>query len=275
MGSITGAFSKSKSKSKSGPSQWVEDASKRGVGYAESALQRGYQPYEGQRVAGLSGNESQAMSLAGAGDSGADRESARGALGQAASVFGKSSADNLDRFINPYTKGVLDISNRELGSSFDRQRAQLQRTAGARGAFGGSRQTMLESNLADDFLQNQADLYQRGLADAYGRALEASASDLNRQGQGFLGTAGQYGALGAQTDQARAQQIEELLRTGGIGRGIEQAGYDANYGEYTRGQDYENEALDRYLASLRAGDYTRTGSSSGSGINLSMTGGKK
>lgn len=272
MGSITGSFSKSKSKSKSGPAQWVEDASKRGLGYAEANVNRGFVPYDGQRVASLSGNESRAMSLAGESQSSEDRDSARGALGQASDIFGKSSADGLDRFINPYTKGVLDISNRELGSSYDRQRAQLQRTAGARGAFGGSRQTMLESDLAENFLQGQGDLYQRGLADAYGRALDASAADLNRQGSGFLSTAGQYGALGAQADQSRAQQIEELLRTGGIGRGVEQAGYDANYGEYVRGQDYENEALDRYLASLRAGDYTRTGSSSGSTVGVSMTG---
>jgi len=277
MGGISLGLSKSKSKntSTSGPAKWVEEASKRGVGYAENALNRGFQPYQGERVAGMSGNEQRASALAGESTSSTDRDMARGAINQAASVFGRSSADGLDRFINPYVKGVLDISNRELGESFGRERQRLQGTAAARGAFGGSRGALLESRLTDDFLQNQSDLYQKGLADAYGRALGASENDLARQGSGFLNAAGQYGALGVQSDAARAQQIEELMRTGALGRGIEQAGYDANYGEYVRGQDYNNEALDRYLASIRAGDYTRTGTNTGSnsGVNLGFKGG--
>lgn len=234
--------------------KYLQDATRRGIGYAEDAFNKGYSAYENPRVAQLSGNEAMASGLAAQGQAGmGNRASAESAYGQAQGVFGRSSADGLEKYINPYTKNVLDIGNRELGRSYDVQREKLQGSAASRGAFGGSRQAILESEAQRNFLQAQGDLYGKGMADAYDKALSASASDLARQGQGMLATGSGLASLGAQADAARQDQLRALLATGEGERGIQQAGMDAQYESYLRGQDYQTEALDRYLASLGAG----------------------
>jgi hypothetical protein len=161
--------------------------------------------------------------------------------------------------MNPYTKNVLDVANRELGRTYDRQLTDLRGTAASRGAFGGSRQAMLEGQAQRNFLEQQGDLYARGLADSYDRALSASERDLSREAAGALAAAGGYGQIGGQFGQLQGQQLQELMGAGGLERGIEQGALDARYGDFLRIQDTEREDLDRYLASIRAGDYTRTG----------------
>jgi hypothetical protein len=256
---IGGSKSKGSSSQISRPAEWVEQASQRGVGYAEDIFNRGPQAYEGPRVAQLSGLEQQGLAMAGRDRTSPWLEKSAGAFGRAEEVGRRSAVDGLDRYMNPYTKNVLDVANRELGRTYDRQLTDLRGTAASRGAFGGSRQAMLEGQAQRNFLEQQGDLYARGRRNRPARALSASERDLSREAAGALAAAGGYGQIGGQFGQLQGQQLQELMGAGGLERGIEQGALDARYGDFLRIQDTEREDLDRYLASIRAGDYTRTG----------------
>lgn len=274
MGGVNLGLSSSKGSSKqtSKPAQWVEDASKRGVKYAEDALNRGYQGYDQPRVANLGANEVQAGALAGRDTYSQYLDSANDAYGRAGTISGTSAAAGIDQYINPYREKVLDISNRKLGENYDASLAALRGSAASRGAFGGSRQTMLESNLKRDMLQAQGDLYAKGLDAAYTTALGASQADLARQLQGALSQGAGYNQLATSAAGLNADQIRALMATGEAERGVRQGALDAQYEDFLRGQAYDQDALDRFLGSIRAGDYSRsgTGSSKESGMSLGM-----
>lgn len=247
------------------PAQWLEDATQRGSQYAENMFNSPYQSYGGPRVAGLSANEQQAANLAGQDRYSPYLQKAEGAYGRAGQIGSTSAAGGIKQYMDPYREGVLDIAGRKMGREYDTSLNRLRGQAASRGAFGGSRQTMLESNLKRDFLESQGDLYQKGLSDAYGQALGASQADLNRNLQGAIAEAGGYSQLGGQAAGMTNDQIRALMATGETGRGIEQAGLDAQFEEYLRAQGMQREDLDRFLASLRAGDYSRSGTSTTSG----------
>lgn len=257
--SIGGSSGSSRSSQTSSPAQWVEDASRRGVGYAENMFNTNYRPYQGQRVAGLSENEQRAQQLAQNMPGQSYLGQSEGALGRAGEIGATSAAGGINQYMNPYRENVLDIANRKMGREYDQSLNQLRGQAASRGAFGGSRQTMLESNLKRDFLEAQGGMYQQGLDSAYGQALQAAQGDLARNLQGALAQAQGYSQLGTQAAGLTADQIRMLMGTGEAGRGVEQARLDAPYEEFLRGQDIKREDLDRFLASIRAGDYTRTG----------------
>lgn len=264
MGSIFGGGSR-RQRTSSAPAPWVEQASQRGVQYAENQLQNPMQAYQGARVAQMTDAERNAGRMAAQ-----DRYSpligqSQEAYGRVGEISSRRSTEGLQDYINPYTKNVLDISNRELGRSYDQARSRLQGQAASRGAFGGSRQALLESGLERNFLQSQGDLYSRGMADAYDRAMSANQADLTRAGQGALAEASGYGNLAGQYADMTNDQIRALMATGETERGIAQGALDADYEAYLRGQAQQTEALDRYLASIRAGDYSRTGTVSGGG----------
>lgn len=270
--SIGFGSSKGSTKQSSSPAAWVEDASKRGVQYAEDMYKKGYSPFGGQRVASLSQNEVSAQQLAGQ-----DRYTPF--LDQASGAFGRigqmGTADQgLTRYLNPYREQVLDSANRKLGQSYTDQMNTLRGQRASRGAFGGSRQTLLEGNLTRDYLEQQGDLYTKGMDQAFQTALEASQADLTRELQGALGQGQGFTALGGQAAGLTNDQIRALMATGEAGRSVQQGALDAQYEEFLRGMSYNQDALDRYLASLRAGDYTRTGkgSSKEQSMNFGMTG---
>jgi len=228
--------------------------------------------FGGNRAAGLSGNEQMASNLAQQDNYSGMLDRSSQAYGSLGDIAGQSSVSNLDQYINPYTKNVLDIANKELGRSYDQQMTDLRGTAASRGAFGGSRQAILEGAAQRNFLEKQKDLYAQGMADAYDRAVSARGTDLGREFQGALAQGQGFSNLGQQYAGMTNDQIRALMATGETERGIEQMGLDANYQEFLRQQGQSREDLDRYLGSLGAGDYTRTGTGStrSSGMSLGL-----
>lgn len=90
---------------------------------------------------------------------------------------------NIQDYINPYTKAVTDVSLADLERSrqLEQQRTAAQATAAK--AFGGSRQGVAEAETNRAYGENAARLIAQQNAAAYASAQQAAQADLARQMQ--------------------------------------------------------------------------------------------
>lgn len=133
-------------------------------------------------------------------------------------------------FMSPYQQEVMDATLAE----FDRQQAiqqtGLRDAAIQRGAFGGARSGIMESQFLNQGAMNRAQLQANLLNQGFQQAQMAAANDLAaRQGLGqyqqALGQADQgftQAQLDAQTLAAREAQFEPFTRLGLVGQQLAQ-----------------------------------------------------
>lgn len=159
------------------------------------------------------------------------------------------SPEAISQFMSPYTQEVIDQSMQDIARAGEIQRRGIGAQAIGRGAFGGSRQALMESELGRNVLEQQArtaaGLRASGYEQAAKRAQEAFEAQQRRaltggQALGQLGLTGQelMGRLGTQlaglpSDYAaaleRAQRGAQLM--GGLGQAYGQlAGTTADIG---------------------------------------------
>ena len=186
-----------------------------------------FTPYTGARVAGFNPDQ-----LAGF-------DATRNMFGRSLSFDPTGQLNNLaqgplniQQFQNPYNEQVI---NNTLGDLNDARQMQIQSDQDAaigRGAFGGSRSALLESEtnkkFADVAGRTAGNLRQSG----FNNAANLAMGDRNFRA-GLFGNqlADQYRGLGLLSGIGRQQQ------------GLGQAGLDANYGEFMRGINYGPQQL--------------------------------
>ncbi len=181
-----------------------------------------FTPYTGARVAGFNPDQ-----LAGF-------DATRNMFGRSLSYDPTGQLNNLaqgpldiQQFQNPYTDQVINNTLSDLNDARQMQIQSDQDAAIGRGAFGGSRSALLESEtnkkFADVAGRTAGDLRQRN----FNNAANLAMGDRNFRA-GIFGNqlADQYRGLGLLSDIGRQQQ------------GLGQAGLDANYGEFTRALNY-------------------------------------
>jgi hypothetical protein len=172
-----------------------------GVGIGAQGMQAA------QKVAGQAGGQAQqyGSQAVGAGD----RYSAMA-----------TSPEQMQSYMSPYMQNVVDIEKREAARQADILRQQNQARAAQQGAFGGSRQAIVEAELQRNLMQGMGDIQTKGSQAAFEQARQAQqfGADLGLrgiqtglQGVGQQIAAGQLGLAGAETG----------LR--GIGMGLEGA----------------------------------------------------
>lgn len=136
------------------------------------------------------------------------------------------TADAASQYMNPYISMALEPQLRAAREEAERQRmANLGRFTSA-GAYGGSRQAIMESELNRNLLQNLSDISATGYRDAYDRAVDQfntmenrrfdAQRDLNQYGLDALATQMDYGTVARDIEQAgidadRDQFDEERL----------------------------------------------------------------
>ena len=186
-----------------------------------------FTPYTGARVAGFNPDQ-----LAGF-------DATRNMFGRSLSFDPTGQLNNLaqgplniQQFQNPYNEQVI---NNTLGDLNDARQMQIQSDQDAaigRGAFGGSRSALLESEtnkkFADVAGRTAGNLRQSG----FNNAANLAMGDRNFR-------AGLFG-------NQLADQYRGLNLLSGIGRqqqGLGQAGLDANYNEFMRGINYGPQQL--------------------------------
>lgn len=217
---------------------WVDAASQENYGLAKDIANKPYQPYTGDRVAGLSGGEQAAPGILqnGIEGSGAAFDSALAAATRAAGyspqmVRGPSPVQNvqaggfLSRDINSYMDpNVNAVVNTTLGGMRDNLARSVQANSDAArgaGAFGGSRhgvtEAVLRSQGAKDMASTEASLRSGAFMDAAGRIQQDNNSALQAAlaNQGAATTANAQRLQAGMANQSAGLQGAQLGLQGG------------------------------------------------------------
>lgn len=121
-------------------------------------------------------------------------------------------------YMSPYYQNVVDIQAREARRQADIANQQQQAAAAKSGAFGGSRQAILQAEAQRNLGQQIGDIQARGSQAAYEQAQNLYGNEQQRalQAQQATEASRQYGAgLGLQGLQAQLQAAQQL---GGLGQ---------------------------------------------------------
>jgi hypothetical protein len=208
-------------------------------GYAKDALAKGaaltdvkqnpYQTYGGQRIAGFQPMQEQSFAaaqdmgpasqlgtatglagMAGLGALGTNYQAGRFSGGQ----FGNRAAE---QYMNPYMQNVVDIQQREAQRQADISGTQRGAQAVKSGAFGGSRQAIMDAEAARNLATQKGDIQAQGLNQSYQQAQAQFNADQARrmQAQQLGEQSRQYGAgLGMQGLQTALQSAGQLGQLG-------------------------------------------------------------
>lgn len=177
------------------------------------------------------------------------------------------------QYMSPYIEQAMEPQLREAARASDIQRNINQAQAVQQGAFGGSRQAIVEAERQRNLATQQGDIRARGLQSAYEQAQaqfnqdaarRLQAQQLNQQAGLTVGgqnLAAQLGIqqLGAQTGmqaalanqqaQLEAQRLAEQSRQFGAGQGLTAAQLQAQYG---LSADQASEASRQFAANQAA-----------------------
>jgi hypothetical protein len=144
-------------------------------------------------------------------------------------------------FMSPYMQAALEPQMAEAQRQAEIQRVQNASRLGKAGAYGGSRQAIMESEGQRNLLRNLADIYGTGMQQAYTQGMGQFNAEQNRQMQA--------------AQQAQQQAIQNLTaqRTGGAEqRDIEQQGIAADIAQFREERDYPYKQV-QYAQSLLQG----------------------
>ena len=208
-------------------SEWVGDYATTAVGQGAAAADRPYEAYKGATTAGPSNLQQQ--QFAGI--------SSLATTGVSPTQFttGTFDVNAANKYMNPYIQAALDPQLKEMQRQADIQRVQdAGRLVGA-GAYGGSRQAIMESEGRRNLMDKQSQAIGSGYATAYDKAMQQYNSDMNR------GLQTEQAQQGANMDSANFSRgiMQDLGQAGATQRGIEQEGLTADKTEFEKQRDYD------------------------------------
>ena len=139
-------------------------------------------------------------------------------------------------YMSPYMQNVVDIQQREAQRQADIARTQRGAQAVGAGAFGGSRQAIMEAEAARNLAMQKGDIQAQGLQSAFSTGREAfmqdqaralQAQQMNQQAGINVGQSGLQAMMQAQQQnqqaQLEAQRMAEQSRQFGFGAGMQGA----------------------------------------------------
>ncbi|MDB4298007.1 hypothetical protein N9909_00170 [bacterium] len=204
------------------------------LGKGEALANQPYQAYGGPLTAGQSGLQTQAFQ----GLAGLTVPTAQmGGFTPTSFTSGTTAQD----YMSPFMNAALEPQMAEAQRQAEIQRVQNASRLGKAGAYGGSRQAIMESEGQRNLLRNMADIYGTGMQQAY------------TQGMGQFNT-----------EQDRAQQAQDLTNRyglsalgaqqlgGGLQRDIESQGIAADYAQFQEERDFPYKQV-QYQQSLLQG----------------------
>ena len=190
-------------------------------------------PFAKQQLADLSPAQQQAITSAmqGVGSYAPYLQAGSSAIGEG--ITGAMGADitptSFQQYMDPYMESVIQKQYEDIAEQGQKQQLQAQAQATGAGAFGGSRQGVMQGEIAGNILDQQARtgaaLRSQGFAQAQAAAQQAAQQQL-RQAQ----LAGQLGVsqagIGQLGQQMGVQDINTLLGIGGLQQQQGQRGLD-------------------------------------------------
>jgi hypothetical protein len=229
------------------------------MGYAPGQFQNQYQGFDPYQSANFQ-NQFQAPGQYQSGQFGADRVQAQALqdlqMGPAERVNTQSfrQPGTAEAYMDPYMQNVVNIQQREAQRAADIAGTQRGAQAVGAGAFGGSRQAIMDAEAARNLSQQKGDIQARGLQQAFQNAQQQFNAE---QGYGLQAQQANQGAgltVGQQNLAARlgiqqlgagqnlqaqlanqqqgmeAQRLAEQSRQFGAGQGLTAAQLQAQYG---------------------------------------------
>ena len=199
-------------------SPWVGDYVTNALGQGAALASAPYQAYQGPLTAGASNLQQQAFAGA------SDIASAGYQPGQFTGGFGATQAA---QYMNPYLQASLDPQLQELKRQSDIARLDDASRLTKAGAYGGSRQAIMESEGRRNLLDKQAGLIGSGYKTAYDTGLgqfnkEREAEEASRQfGAGF-----------------GLKSVQNLADLGATERGITSEGLAADKAQFEAERDF-------------------------------------
>ena len=161
---------------------------------AENLTQQGSSmPFSAQQLAGLSQGQRDAITRATAGVGSFEPFLQRGAeaigqgIGQLGTAQQRVAAAGIDptsyqQFMNPFMEDVIATTQQDIADKGAQQQLQAQARAAGQGAFGGSRQAVLQGQIAADVMDQQArtgaQLRSQGFQQAQNLAQQAAQQQL-------------------------------------------------------------------------------------------------
>lgn len=212
---------------------------------AEQIASTPYTPYTGMQVAPITGSQQQAITAAQQNQAnnigGADIQQATNlAQGVANNGWNATTAQN---YMNPYTQNVTAYAQKALNQAYGNVQNQANLNAASSGAFGGDRAAITAANNAGQYELQSGTLAATNQANAYNSAVQAWQADNQRA----LGAAQSYQASGNDITNMNAQQIKDLLATGGVAQANQQMQLNANYNDYLDQRNWSTTELQPLL----------------------------
>lgn len=252
---------------------WVAGPHKNLISKAENFVygDRGsYIPYTNDRIAGFTPEEQQAFQ---ARQDLFNRGDPMGTYGQNQlnSVSGIPTdlvnhsmttfdQNNMNQYMNPYVRGVLDPQLRQARESFDQQLNQSEADSVARGgAVGSYRQGLERSLLEGRKAQTLSDIEGAGMSRAYEMGLGAFQQDRSARmtgaaqaGEMGMGLAGMANTVG-EGNLARMNEVAlGLERAGATKKEMAQKELDMAYNDFTTERDWPMRNMS-YLSTILSG----------------------
>ena len=152
-------------------------------------------------------------------------------MGPASDVASKDFTDPnvASQYMNPYTQNVVDVQQREAQRAADVAKTGRNAQAVSAGAFGGSRQAIMDAEAARNLATQKGDIQASGLNAAYGQAQQAF-----------------------QQDQARALQAQQANQQAGLTVGQQNLGANLQTQQLGAGQNLQAQLANQQTG-LQAG----------------------
>lgn len=213
-------------------SPWVGDYVTNALGQGAALAAAPYQAYQGPLTAGASNLQQQAFAGA------SEMAQAGYTPGQFTGGFNASTAQ---QYMNPYLQASLDPQLKELQRQSDIARLADAGRLTKAGAFGGSRQAVMESEGRRNLLDKQQDVLATGYKNAYDMGLgqfnkEREADEASRQ----------FGA------NFGLKSIDQLAGLGATERGITSEGIAADKAQFEEQRDFAY-GMPKYQLGLLSG----------------------
>ena len=228
--------------------------------------QQAFQNAQGMQTSGQTGMAGQFAGAATLGALGTNYDPTQFQAGQ----FGQQQAQ---QYMSPYMQSVVDVQQQEAQRQADIAGTQRSAQATGAGAFGGSRQAIMDAEAARNLATQKGSIQATGLQNAYAQAQQQYNADQARQmqaaqlgeqskqygaGLGLQGLstaltgAGQMGTLGGQQFQ-QGMDINKLQQaTGATQQAQQQAALSQQYQDFLTQKQYPYQQLS-YMSDMLRG----------------------
>ena len=243
--------------------EWVSQGGRELFGEARDLAKQPYPTYSGARIAPFSADEETGFQLS-RGSVGAWQpymDQAKGQLAAAGETWSPSAAQ---RYMDPYAINVSDIVSRKAKEAYDVEKMGRNARAVQTGAYGGSRQGVLDTLGEEKYLQTVGDIYTTGLSNAYDRAGQLFMADRSRD----LETAKGYGSLGQLGQNLTGVDIANLMATGGAQRQLGQLSLDTQRQDFLEQRDWPYKQINFATGALAGVPYDKTSTQSTTGNQI-------